>query len=92
MLAKELLFAGRYADSVALIDELLKDAACSARVHAMLAEVDLLMLQATTLMRWGEEQNCVLGHNRDSCLLPIKGQGVHTRREIDTRHRVLERR
>ena len=51
----------------------------------VLAEVDLLMLQATTLMRWGEEQNCVLGHNRDSCLLPIRGQGVHTRREGSTR-------
>ena len=50
------------------------------------------MLQATTLMRWGEEQNCVLGHNRDSCLLPIKGQGVHTRREGSTRAiGVLER-
>ena len=92
MLAKELLFAGRYADSVALIDELLKDTASLGEVQAMLAEVDLLMLQASTLMRWGEEQNCVLGHNSDSCLLPIKGQGVHTRRDGSTRAiGVLER-
>ena len=92
MLAKELLFAGRYADGVALVDNLLKEVTSLGAVQAVLAEVDLLMLQATTLMRWGEEQNCVLGHNRDSCLLPIKGQGVHTRREGSTRAiGVLER-
>jgi FG-GAP-like repeat/ASPIC and UnbV len=92
MLAKELLFAGRYADGVALVDDLLKEVTALGAVQAVLAEVDLLMLQATTLMRWGEEQNCVLGHNRDSCLLPIKGQGVHTRRDGSTRAvGVLER-
>jgi hypothetical protein len=91
-LAKELLFAGRYADSVALVDDLLQDAASVGGLDAMLAETDLLMLQATTLMRWGEEQNCVLGHNGDSCLLPIKGQGIHTRRDGSTRAvAVLER-
>src|SRR4051812_31891665 len=91
-LAKELLFAGRYADSVALTDSLLKDAAAFGQLDAVLAEVDLLMLQASTLMRWGEEQNCVLGHNRDSCLLPIKGAGIHTRRDGSTRAvAVLER-
>jgi hypothetical protein len=91
-LAKELLFSGRYADAVALVDELLKDATALGGLGGMLAETDLLMLQATTLMRWGEEQNCVLGYNRDSCLLPIKGQGVHTRRDGSTRAiAVLER-
>jgi len=91
-LAKELLFSGRYAESVALVDALLKDAAALGGLDGMLAEIDLLMLQATTLMRWGEEQNCVLGHNRDSCLLPIKGLGVHTSRDGSTRAiAVLER-
>ena len=91
-LAKELLFSGRYAESVALVDALLKDAAALGGLDGMLAEIDLLMLQATTLMRWGEEQNCVLGHNRDSCLLPIKGRGVHTSRDGSTRAiAVLER-
>ncbi len=28
-------------------------------------------------MRWGETQNCALGNNADSCLLPIRGDGVH---------------
>ncbi len=28
-------------------------------------------------MRWGETQNCALDHNAESCLLPIRGDGVH---------------
>ncbi len=28
-------------------------------------------------MRWGETQNCALGHNADSCLLPVRADGVH---------------
>ena len=77
---------------MAQVDGLLKDVRALGQLEALFAEVELLMLQATTLMRWGEEQNCVLGHNRDSCLLPIKGQGVHTRREGSTRAiGVLER-
>jgi hypothetical protein len=84
-LAKELLYAGRYDESLALVDQLLKEAASLGPLERQFAEVELLLLQATTLMRWGEEQNCVLGHNRDSCLLPIKGQGVHMKREGSTR-------
>jgi hypothetical protein len=91
-LAKELLYAGRYEASVALVDQLLKETASLGPLGRQFAEIELLLLQATTLMRWGEEQNCVIGHNRDSCLLPIKGQGVHTKREGSTRAvAVLER-
>jgi len=32
-------------------------------------------------LRHGETQNCCLLHNKDSCLLPIRGGGVHTRQE-----------
>lgn len=32
-------------------------------------------------MRLGETQNCCLLHNADSCLLPIRGGGVHTQEE-----------
>ncbi|MCA9189611.1 MAG: CRTAC1 family protein, partial [Planctomycetales bacterium] len=30
-------------------------------------------------LRHGETQNCCLLHNKDSCLLPIHGGGIHTR-------------
>jgi len=32
-------------------------------------------------LRHGETQNCCLLHNQDSCVLPIRGGGVHTRQE-----------
>ena len=74
-LAKELLFAGRYAESVALVDELLKDVASidDDQLTSLFAEVDLLMLKATTLMRWGEEQNCVL--RQQPRFVPAADQG-----------------
>lgn len=30
-----------------------------------------------TYLRMGEEQNCCAGNNADSCLLPIRGEGIH---------------
>ena len=50
------------------------------------------MLRATVYLRWGEEQNCVDGVNAESCLLPIAGRGVHTRKEGATQAKeTLER-
>jgi len=28
-------------------------------------------------MRWGEDQNCLARHTAESCILPIKGGGIH---------------
>jgi hypothetical protein len=47
-------------------------------------------------MRYGETQNCALGNNADSCLLPIKGDGIHrlpegSRRAIEYFQEVLGR-
>jgi FG-GAP-like repeat/ASPIC and UnbV len=36
---------------------------------------------ATCELRLGEQQNCIAGHNLDSCLLPIRGGGVYRDRE-----------
>jgi hypothetical protein len=30
-------------------------------------------------LRWGEQENCLLNHNADSCLFPIRGGGIHQR-------------
>ncbi len=35
-------------------------------------------LTALAYLRLGEEENCVTQHNIDRCLLPIRGNGVHT--------------
>jgi hypothetical protein len=78
--ARELLFAGKYGESVDEVSRLL-DALGAADPAGQALRRELLMLKATVFMRMGEEQNCAEGLNSDSCLLPIKGGGVHQRRE-----------
>ena len=38
---------------------------------------DLLAMRALCYLRMGEQENCLLNHNADSCLFPIAGGGVH---------------
>ncbi|HVT73724.1 MAG TPA: CRTAC1 family protein [Lacunisphaera sp.] len=38
----------------------------------------IVLLRAICWLRLGEQQNCLTNHNADSCLLPIRGGGVHT--------------
>ena len=38
---------------------------------------DLLNVRALCYLRMGEQENCLLNHNADSCLFPIAGGGVH---------------
>ena len=35
------------------------------------------LLRAISWLRLGEQENCLTNHNADSCLLPIRGGGVH---------------
>jgi hypothetical protein len=91
-LATELGFAGQYPEALSLLDRLLHEADDVGPELGADGYINLLMAQATTFLRMGEEQNCADGHNRDSCLLPIRGKGVHARRDGSTRAlAVLER-
>jgi hypothetical protein len=60
-------------------------------------ELDQTELQlALAWLRWGETQNCVAQHTSESCLLPIRGTGVHTdpqgsRRALEIFAGLLER-
>jgi hypothetical protein len=31
-------------------------------------------------MRLGEYENCQLGHSHESCIAPIRGKGIHTKK------------
>ncbi|HKQ61588.1 MAG TPA: CRTAC1 family protein [Candidatus Polarisedimenticolaceae bacterium] len=39
--------------------------------------LETILRLGVAYMRWGETQNCALRHTADSCLLPIRGGGVH---------------
>jgi hypothetical protein len=44
-------------------------------------QVEAIFRVGVTSLRFGETQNCCLRHNGDSCLLPIRGGGIHTKTE-----------
>ena len=62
-----------------------KDAITSAPDQWAIDRPVVELLRATAYLRLGEELNCHLANNRDSCLLPIRGEGVHQKREGATR-------
>ncbi len=35
----------------------------------------------TALLRQGEEENCIAAHNPESCIFPVRGRGVHKKKE-----------
>jgi hypothetical protein len=85
MFARELLNAGQIDECLQAIDVADADAKENAPPVWQALQRDLPLLRALAYMRLGEEQNCHLGNTADSCLLPIRGQGVHKRREGSAR-------
>jgi hypothetical protein len=83
--AKELLHAGRSEDAVRALEELERSAAATAPEAWRANRTTVLLLKGTAFLRMAEEQNCCSNNNRDSCLLPIKGEGIHKKREGSTR-------
>ncbi len=79
MLANELLVAGETRealDVLADLDARLQAADLPKPVFRQL-EVRVRELVALAWLRLGEEENCILHHGTESCLLPIRGDGVH---------------
>jgi hypothetical protein len=83
--ARELLQAGQNQEALQAVLALEQDVkAVSAQLWAAQGAA-ILILRATTYLRIAEEENCHQGNTRDSCLLPIRGEGVHKKREGATR-------
>lgn len=45
------------------------------------AEIKVLFELGVAYMRYGETQNCCLRNSPESCILPIRGSGVHTNQD-----------
>lgn len=75
-LAQELLRAGENEAAIEHFSEVLEFAEQrGAPPSYQLAVKDFL---AISYMRLGEMQNCVIDHNAERCIFPIRGDGVHT--------------
>src|SRR6185295_17256456 len=76
VLADELLKAGKTEEAIAAAEALLH-----LSPHDMVEApppLETHQFLGLAYMRLGEQENCVAHHGVDSCLLPIKGTGVHT--------------
>ena len=76
-LAHSLLLAG---DSDQAVEELLKLQDIQHRLGIVLRpkfERDVQELLALSYLRMGEQQNCLTNHNAQSCVFPIRGEGIH---------------
>jgi hypothetical protein len=72
-------------EALALLDELQREAdAINPGARAKSGPL-LLMLKAVASLRMGEQDNCNMENNRFSCLLPIRGRGIHRHRAGSTR-------
>lgn len=66
-----LMESGREAEAIAILEDLVKDD----RNYALqIIWKDL----AIAYLRLGERANCISNHAAESCILPIKGMGVHS--------------
>ena len=70
-LANELLQAGQSDQAVQEYRQL------QTVVHHPRLRHSLQMLVGLAYLRLGEQENCVVQHNINSCLMPIRGTGVH---------------
>ena len=83
--AVELINSGRIEDALTALEVLENDARANDPEGWREYQSGARMLQAIAYLRMAEEQNCHLANNRDACLLPIRGEGIHRRREGSTR-------
>jgi hypothetical protein len=85
MYARELLNAGRNEDTLLALDALETDVRANDPDRWRRGATGVALLRAVANLRLGEQQNCAQLHNADSCLLPIRGQGVHQIRDPSAR-------
>ncbi|MEM6796012.1 MAG: CRTAC1 family protein [Acidobacteriota bacterium] len=73
----ELLNAGRSGEAAQLFAESLERVSADPARHPEGLEFRLRSQLALAHLRRGEQENCLDGHNIDSCLMPIREGGVH---------------
>lgn len=76
-LAFNLLYAGRSQEAIDRF-KAIESGLSGARRQAPVLLEDVRMLLGMAWLRLGEQTNCIQRHTADACLLPIRGQGVHT--------------
>ncbi|RIL11562.1 hypothetical protein DCC79_04425, partial [bacterium] len=74
--AFNLLYAGRTAEAVERM-RVIEEGLSAARSPNPRALAEVRALLAIAWLRLGEQTNCITRHTADSCLLPLRGSGIH---------------
>jgi len=72
-LAQQYVYGGASEAGIALLEKLLSEYKSLPRSDVETLKADL----ALAYFRLGELQNCTWNHNSDSCIFPVKNEGVH---------------
>ena len=76
-LADALLRAGDSAAAVTELETLRSAMQDKGILPAAYFQKELRQLLGVSYLRLGEQENCLLNHNGESCLFPIRGSGIH---------------
>jgi hypothetical protein len=76
-LADALLKAGESAAAIEELDSLRKVMAEKGIIPAPFFTKEIRQLMAIASLRLGEQENCVLDHNHESCIFPLRAQAEH---------------
>ncbi len=75
--AMQMLNAGQSEEAMAQIEKFEAYAAKNQLSLGPRQRDSLRVLRAICMLRVGEQENCLVNHNADSCLFPIRGGGIH---------------
>ena len=76
-LSRQYLFSGRTEDAIAKLMEMHAISKKHPIVFSNEAEINYLAQLGISYLRQGEQDNCLDGHNPETCIFPIAGGGVH---------------
>jgi len=72
------LGAGDSSDAVEQLEQIRRLGAENSLAFSPAFEKEVRDTLAIAYLRLGEQENCLANHGQDSCLIPLKGGGIHT--------------
>jgi hypothetical protein len=73
------LRAGDFADAIEQLEGIRKLGNEKGIVFTPAFEKDMRDSLGVAYLRLGEQENCLMNHGQDSCLIPLKGGGIHSK-------------
>lgn len=76
-LSRQYLFSGRTTEAIETLQEIQAIMDTYPKGFSEETQLNYLVLLAISHLRKGEQDNCLEGHNPETCIFPIAGGGIH---------------